>query len=43
MNGQQERYDRSHDALAKLIAFFSPYLFWGTVGAITAGIVLLNS
>ena len=43
MNGHEERYDRSHDALAKAIAFLSPYLFWGTVGALTAGIVLLNS
>ena len=42
MNGPQERYDRSDDTAAKVIAFLSPYLFWATVGAIAAGILLLN-
>ena len=42
MNGPQERYDRSDDATAKMIAFLSPYLFWVAVGAISAGILLLN-
>ena len=41
MNGHQERYERSHDAVAKIVAYLSPYLFWGTVGAIVSGIVLL--
>lgn len=43
MNGPQERYDRSQDAAAKVVAFLSPYLFWAMVGAIAAGIVLLNA
>jgi hypothetical protein len=42
MNGPQERYERSDDRAAKMIAFLSPYLFWATVGAIAAGIVVLN-
>jgi len=42
MNGPPERYERSHDAAAKLVAFLSPYLFWATVGAIVAGMVLLS-
>ena len=42
MNGPNEQYDRSHDAAAKVIAYLSPYLFWATLGAIVAGIVLLQ-
>ena len=42
MNGPQQRYERSDDTAAKLIAFLSPYLFWAMVGAIAAGIVLVN-
>jgi|GEM_PF-3397839 len=41
MNGPQERYDRSYDATAKVVAFLGPYLVWGMVGAIVAGIVLV--
>jgi hypothetical protein len=43
MNGPQERYDRSNDTAAKMIAFLSPYLFWVTIGSIAAAILLLNS
>jgi hypothetical protein len=43
MNGPQERYDRSYDAAAKVIAFLGPYLFWGTVGAIVAGIMVVSA
>jgi len=43
MNGHDERYDRSQDAVAKVIAFLSPYLFWGAVGAIVGVIVLINN
>jgi hypothetical protein len=43
MNGHEERYSRSHDAVAKVIAFLSPYLFWGTLGALVGVILLINS
>jgi hypothetical protein len=42
MNGHEERYDRSQDNTAKLIAFLSPYLFWGTVGALLGIFVLFT-
>lgn len=41
MNGHGERYERSHDNVARVIAFLSPYLFWGLVGCIVGGIMLL--
>jgi len=40
MSGQGQRYERSQDNAARLIAFLSPYLFWGTLGALL-GIFLL--
>jgi hypothetical protein len=43
MKEPEERYEHSHDAVAKVIAFLSPYLFWLTVGAILGGIVILQS
>ena len=43
MKGPEERYEHSHDAVAKVIAFLSPYLFWLTMGAILGGIMFLQS
>ena len=41
MNGQGERYQRSHDNVARVVAYLSPYLFWGVVGAIVGALMLL--
>lgn len=43
MNGHEERYSRSNDAVARVIAFLSPYLFWGTLGVIVGVIVLIST
>jgi hypothetical protein len=32
---------RANDNAARVIAYLSPFLFWGTVGMITTGILLL--
>ncbi len=37
----QERYERSQDNAARLIAFLSPYLFWGALGALIGIMVLI--
>ncbi len=42
MNGQEERYVRSNDTAARVIAYLSPYLFWAVMGAIVGGIMLLQ-
>ena len=46
MNGHDDNgaaaYSRANDNVARLIAYLSPYLFWGAVGVITAGIFLLG-
>ncbi len=42
MNGQEERYVRSNDTAARVIAYLSPYLFWAVMGAIVGGILLLQ-
>ena len=46
MNGHYEQpavaYSRTNDNAARVIAYLSPYLFWGTVGAIATGIFLLG-
>jgi len=45
MNGQKDEasivYSRADDTAARLVAYLSPYLFWGTVGVIVSGIFLL--
>lgn len=33
---------RANDNAARMIAYLSPYLFWGTVGVIAVGIFLLG-
>jgi hypothetical protein len=33
---------RANDTAARAIAYLSPYLFWGVVGVIGAGVVLLG-
>ena len=46
MNGHEDNaaaaYSRSNDNVARMIAYLSPYLFWGTVSVITAGIFVLG-
>jgi hypothetical protein len=46
MNGHDDNsavvYSRANDNAARLIAYLSPYLFWGAVGAIVTGIFLLG-
>lgn len=46
MNGHDEHStlssSRANDNVARLVAYFSPYLFWGTVAAIAAGLFLLG-
>jgi len=42
MHGQSERYERSDDNMARLIVYFGPYLFWGALGILAGGFVLLT-
>ena len=50
MNGHINRQDdqgtvvyvRGHDNGARVLAYLSPVLFWGTVGALAGGIFLLG-
>ena len=40
MNAQEEPY--ANETIARLIAYLSPYLFWGMVGVICASVWLLR-
>lgn len=47
MNGHEEEsaavtYSRANDTAARAIAYFSPVLFWGTVGMVTMGILMMG-
>ncbi|HEX7036311.1 MAG TPA: hypothetical protein VF210_11080 [Pseudomonadales bacterium] len=46
MNGQNDEhalgYGRADDRAARVIAYFGPYLFWGAVGVVTTGLLLLG-
>lgn len=46
MNGHDDEatmsYSRANDNAARIIAYLSPYLVWGTIGAIASGILLLS-
>lgn len=42
MNGQEDSHAHSSETVARLIAYLSPYLFWGTVGVICVSIWLLR-
>lgn len=42
MNGLDESLMRSNEMTARVIAYLSPYMFWGTVGIICGGVVLLQ-
>ena len=42
MNGHEERFVHSNETAARMIAYLSPYLFWGTVGVICVSIWLLR-
>lgn len=42
MNGQREGLLKSNETMARYVAYLGPYLFWGMVCAITAGIWLLR-
>ncbi len=46
MNGHKEpgiaTCSESDDAAARVIAYFGPYLFWGLIGIMIGGIVLLG-
>jgi hypothetical protein len=41
MNGHDESM-RSNEMAARVIAYFSPYMFWGTVGIICSGVLLFQ-
>jgi hypothetical protein len=45
VNGHREDgeafYARANENAARAVAYFGPYLFWGTVGVIVGGIVML--
>lgn len=45
MNPQEDRggvvYNPADDQSARVIAFFGPYLFWGVLGVLTGGVLLL--
>lgn len=44
MNGHDDELvcSRAHDGAARVIAYFGPYLFWGTVSVLAGGILLLG-
>ena len=42
MNGHDESLARSNEMAARVIAYLSPYIFWGTVGIIFSGVVFLQ-
>jgi hypothetical protein len=46
MNGHdQDRAlacSRANDTAARMIVYFGPYLFWGTLGVVTTGLFLLG-
>ncbi|MEQ8860671.1 MAG: hypothetical protein RIC56_18670 [Pseudomonadales bacterium] len=35
-------YSRANENAARVVAYFGPYLFWGAVGLIGSGILLLG-
>jgi hypothetical protein len=42
MNGQEHSYVHSNETAARMVAYLSPYFFWGTVIVIVGGIWLLQ-
>jgi hypothetical protein len=42
MDGQRDGLVESNETTARFVAYLGPYLFWGVVCAITAGIWLLR-
>lgn len=46
MNGHEDipavAYSRANDNAARVVAYLSPYLFWGTVGMLATGIFMLG-
>jgi hypothetical protein len=46
MNGHDDNsglsFSPANDNAARVIAYLSPFLFWGAVGMITTGILLLG-
>lgn len=42
MNGHEQSYIRSNETAARVVAYLSPYLFWGVLGAIVGAIWLLQ-
>ena len=42
MNGHDQSYVRSNETAARMVAYLSPYLFWGMVSVIAGGIWLFQ-
>ena len=42
MNVHEDSIATSNETAARVIAYLSPYLFWGTVGVICIGVLLLQ-
>ena len=42
MNGHEQAFVSSNERVARLVAYLSPYLFWGTVSIIAGGIWLFQ-
>ena len=42
MNGHDESLAGSNEMAARVIAYLSPYMFWGTVGIILSGVLFLQ-
>jgi hypothetical protein len=45
VNGQRDDgeafYGRANENVARAVAYFGPYLFWGTIAVIASGILML--
>ena len=42
MNGRDESLVGSDEMTARVVAYLSPYMFWGTLGVICVGVLLLH-
>lgn len=42
MNAHDESVVESNELAARVIAYLSPYMFWGAVGIICIGVLLLR-
>ena len=37
-----ERYERSHEWIARVVAYMGPYIFWAMIGATVAGVIVVR-